>query len=170
MHLRYLLICFSLSLFSFSSAEAAVVVVAPEAAQQTMTSSEVLARKAVEARLGRKLTFRERIGLGIVRAKAKRQQRRAARGKAVANGGKLDSISLIAGILGILTIPALFLGLLGGVFALGALIMGIIGLTRTPRDGFRSGKGWAIVGTVIGGLYFLLVLVAIAILALAFSD
>lgn len=144
------------------TASAALSPAATLVAAETPVATD-LSRKAMEAKLGRKLKFTERVALSIARKQVKKQQ------KAAAPGGKLDTISLLAGIFGILTLPLLFFGVVGALTALAALILGIIGLGRTPRDGFRSGKGFAITGVVIGGLYYILFLLAILIIVAAFN-
>lgn len=157
----YLIACALFFLPGSASAALVPAVTAPTATE--IPAATDMSRKAVEAQLGRKLKFTERIALSIARKQAKKQR------KAAAPGGKMDTISLIAGILGILTIPLLFLGWVGALTALAALILGIIGLGRTRRDGFRSGKGFAITGVVIGGLYYLLFLLLVVIIAAAFN-
>jgi|AntRauTorckE5430_2_1112549.scaffolds.fasta_scaffold01125_3 hypothetical protein len=158
-------ITFLFSFLLFLLPETASAALAPAVAVSVETPAATdLSRKAMEAKLGRKLKFTERIALGIARKQVKKQR------TAAAPGGQLDTVSLLAGIFGILTLPLLFLGAAGALTALAALILGIIGLGRTREDGFRNGKGFAITGVVIGGLYFLLLLLVIGLIALAFND
>ncbi|SER00505.1 DUF4190 domain-containing protein [Neolewinella agarilytica] len=116
-----------------------------------------LDRAHVEQQLGRKLKFKERIGLSIIRGKAKRQARRAA--KTAAGGSPVDGYavaSLVCGILGFFTFFT----------AIPALVLGIIALGRFNRDPqYRSGKGMAIAGVILGGLVLFAVLLIIGILA-----
>ncbi len=128
----------------------------PVEAQQVKQFQE-LERANVEQKLGRKLTFKERLGLSIVRGKAKRQARRGA--KIAAGGSPVDGYavaSLVCGILGLFTLFT----------AIPALVLGIISLGRFKRDPqYRSGKGMAIAGVVLGGLVLFAVLLIIGIVA-----
>ncbi|MEO0732738.1 MAG: DUF4190 domain-containing protein [Bacteroidota bacterium] len=112
-------------------------------------------RATVEKRLGRKLKFKERIALSVVRGKLKRQHRRATRPR---NGGPADGFaiaSLVCGILGWFT----------GITAIPALILGFVSLSRFKRDPqYRTGKGMAIAGIILGGLVILLGLIILVLL------
>ena len=160
------LLCVLVFLLSALSASAAVGVVSPAATEAVVPtqagalSAAELTREAVEAKVGRKLKLKERIALSVMRGKVKRQQRRAARGK-VARGGPVDGLavaSLVCGILGlILFFPAI-----------PALVLGIISLGRFNRDPqYRTGKGMAIAGIVLGGLVTFLFLLIVGILIIA---
>lgn len=146
LHLLFLLVILSAPVASF----AAVAAVEKAPVQQ-------LDRIHVEQQLGRKLKFKERIALSIVRGKAKRQARREK--KAAAGTNPVDGYavaSLVCGILGLLTIFT----------AIPALVLGIISLGRFKRDPqYRSGKGMAIAGVVLGGLVLFAVLLIVAIVA-----
>jgi hypothetical protein len=108
----------------------------------------------MEARLGRKLKFTERIALGIVIRKARKQQRRAQ------NNGITDGLAVTSFIVGIGSVLMLASGV-GFLTAIIGLILGIVSLGRINRNPeFRTGKGLAIAGIAInGGLIFLVLLV-----------
>jgi len=139
---------------TFVPAHAAFAVANPST---TITPAQQFERQHVEQQLGRKLKFKERIALSIIRGKAKRQSRRAA--KIAAGGSPVDGYaiaSLVCGILGIITFFT----------AVPALVLGIISLGRFKRDPqYRTGKGMAIAGVVLGGLVVFAVLLIIAIFA-----
>jgi hypothetical protein len=169
MPIRYFLIFFTFCLFLASPLHAALA--APVSVAQTALSPGAdLSREAVEAKLGRKLKFTERIGLSMVRKKARKATRKQL--KSSPDGRIVDGLSLTSMILGILA----FLGVITGlswfslVFAVGALVLGIIGLGRVNRDpGYLKGKGFAIAGIALGGSWFFLGLLAVAIIILAFN-
>lgn len=133
--------------------EAAFTVANPNSAPAAQT----LDRSQVEQQLGRKLKFKERIALSIVRGKAKRQARRET--KMAAGGSPVDGYavaSLICGILGLFTFFT----------AIPALVLGIVSLGRFKRDPqFRTGKGMAIAGVALGGLVIFAILLILGIVA-----
>jgi hypothetical protein len=137
--------------------EAAVVT--PDQAGALTYSLEDLQRDKVEARLGRKLKFKEKVGLWILKKRVKRQERRAKR--AQRGTGPVDGLaiaSFICGILGFL-----------GITAIAAVVLGIISLSGFSRDpGFRTGRGFAIAGIVLGGLTILGFLLLVTFFALIF--
>jgi hypothetical protein len=108
----------------------------------------------MEAHLGRKLKFGERIALGIVKRKARKQQRRNE------NNGITDGLAVASLVVGIGSI-LLLAGGIGILTAIIGLIMGIVSLGRINRNPeFRTGKGLAIAGIAInGGVIFLVILV-----------
>lgn len=122
-------------------------------------------RAALEGKLGRKLKFTERLALGIAKRKIKRQQKRAARG-----GGPVDVPSLLSLIFGVLGFLGVVLGVVSFFFALAALVLGIIGINRHARNpGLRTGRGMAIAGTVLGGVYMVILVAVLAIILIAFA-
>lgn len=162
-------------LFAASPASAALSPAPTAAANSTATSqfttSASLSRKAVETRLGRKLKFTERVGLSLARGKMKRSERKAVRkGMGKAPNDKFAAGSLFSGILGlalfVVLLPQFSALIVGVLLGLLAGVLGLIALRRFKRNPqFRSGKGLAITGLVLGGvmtLILLLFLVAIA--------
>ena len=166
--MRALFLMFTLSFFfapPLSAALTAPVAEAAPAPSSTFTPAD-LSRKAVEARLGRKLKFTERIALSIVRKKAKKQARKRAE-NGPEDGTITDVPSLLAMIFGILGIIFTFLIGVGILFSIAALVLGIVGLSRVKREaGYRKGKGFAIAGIVLGGLVLLLLLLVLVIVLL----
>jgi len=152
--LRSTLLLFFL-LFVNSNCQAAFVASPTEPAPVNLDVAS-LERDAVESRLGRKLKFKERIALSIVRGKAKRQARRQARDR---TSGPVDGYAVASLVCGILSFFLFFT-------AIPAVILGFVALGRFKRDPqFRTGKGMAIAGIIIGGLFILLILLLIVILA-----
>lgn len=116
-----------------------------------------LTREAVETKIGRRLKFKERVALSVVRGKMKRAERRAAR--KANGGGPADGFAIASLVCGVLGLFLLFP-------AVPALVLGIISLDRINRDPqYRTGKGMAIAGIVLGGIVILLLLLLLAIVA-----
>lgn len=141
---------------SISTTSAAVAPAKNATPATTQLTAADLTRDAVEARIGRKLKFKERIALSMVRGKAKRAERRQVRGGATDG---LAIASLVCGILG------LFLFWL----AVPALVLGIISLDRYSNGIYHTGKGIAIAGIVLGGIVILAILVVLVLFASIFG-
>ncbi len=125
-------------------------------------------REAVEAQLGRKLKFTERIALSIVRKKAKKQARKKTK-RGSGDGTVTDVPSLVAMVCGILGFLGIWVTLFAGLLGVAALILGIIGLGRFKKEpGYRKGKGFAIAGIVLGGTLIALLLLVAAVLLIVF--
>lgn len=149
--------------FLFITVPATAAFVAPPAATTDAAvlpanlSSADISREALEIKLGRKLKFKERVALSFARGKMKRAERRAAR--KAGGGGPADGFAIASLVCGILGLFLLFT-------AVPALVLGIISLNRINRDPqYRTGKGMAIAGIVLGGLVILLLLLLVAIIA-----
>ncbi|PPK85503.1 uncharacterized protein DUF4190 [Neolewinella xylanilytica] len=129
-------LCYFLLFLLPLSVPAAIGVPAPVAVEALPTAS--LDRHDVEASLGRKLTFRERIALGI----AKRQSRRAdsAQGE-VSQGNGMAVAGFVCGVVG-LFVFGVILGPLAVVFS-------AIGLGKARREGLPL-KGLAVAGLILG--------------------
>lgn len=168
MQIRYFLLLFTACLFFAAPLEAALAAPALPAQTETISAVEHLSREAVEAKLGRKLKFTERIALSVVRGKAKKQARKLA--KNGPDGTKVDGLSLASMILGILSIVGLVLVPVAILFAIAALVLGIIGLSNINRNpGYLSGRGYAITGIVLGGGLLFLVMLVVVLFALTFG-
>ena len=147
----FLLFC----LFVFSGPPAQAAFSVSTVAQEVESESPQLERAYLEQELGRKLKFKERIALSILRGKAKRQKRRAAK---IAEGKKpVDGFavaSLVCGILAFVTV----------ITAAAAIPLGIIALGRFKRDPqFRSGKGMAVAGIITGSLVIIAFLLLVVL-------
>jgi len=138
------LFVFLLLIFSTTAATAALATPAEEPVPiETMTTT--FDRKSVEARLGRKLRFSERIVLGVMKRKAKRRARSGKR------SGPMDALALTSFGLGLLTIISSFTGItaLFVFFGLGAIVSGIIALVNLGgKSDYKRGRGFAIAGIV----------------------
>ncbi|MEM9527757.1 MAG: DUF4190 domain-containing protein, partial [Bacteroidota bacterium] len=131
----------------------------PVAEETTVTVAD-LERAAVEKKLGRKLKFKERIALSIVRGKAKRQARKKRKPRTAGPTDGFAIASLVCGILGFFT----------GITAILAIIFGIVALGNIERDPqYLRGRGMAIAGIVLGGVVLLLLLLLVAISAATFG-
>lgn len=145
---------FLFCLFALTGTPAQAAFSVPPAAQEVKSESPQLDRALVEQQLGRKLKFKERVALSIIRGKAKRQKRRAAK---IAAGEKpVDGYavaSLVCGILAFFTV----------ITGVAAIVLGIIALGRFKRDPqFRTGKGMAIAGIITGTLVIIAFLALVA--------
>jgi hypothetical protein len=167
MSIRYFLAFFIACLFFVVPLEAALGTPALPAQAETISSVD-LSREAMEAKLGRKLKFTERIALSVVRGKAKREARKQANNSP--DGTVVDVTSLVSMILGILAFVFVFFTGYAFFLAVAALVMGIVGLGRVNRDsGYRKGKGFAIAGIALGGTWLFLGTLLLALVVLAFS-
>ncbi|HZV71551.1 MAG TPA: DUF4190 domain-containing protein [Saprospiraceae bacterium] len=131
----------------------------PGVIQQSIT----LDREQLESQLGRKLKFKERIGLWIIKSKIKHAEKK---GKSIHIEGYqpitdgFAIASLVIGIVSLLTLNIL-LGILAIIFA-------GISLGKIRRfDGLYKGQGLATAGLVCGIVAVTLVLLVV-VLALAF--
>jgi hypothetical protein len=155
-----LLLTLLLSVFITTTTSAALS--APAVAPVTV---EVVAptfdRKAIEAQLGRKLNFAERIVFGVAERKAKR------RAQAGVRNGPVDALAVVSFGLGLLSIITTFVG--GGglfvLFGLGAIVTGVISLIKlSGKQDYKGGRGFAIAGIAIPiGWLLLLVLLVLAL-------
>lgn len=168
MQVRYLLLLFTACLFFATPLDAALAGPVLPAQAETVSAID-LSLETVEAKLGRKLKFTERIALSIVRGKAKKQARKQA--KNGPDGMVVDGISLTSMILGILAFVGVFVSGFAFFFALGALVLGIIGLNRINQSpDYRTGNGFAIAGIALGGAWLVLAILLVTIIVLAFGD
>ena len=159
---RFLLLGLLFLFVAVSPARAVAVQPTPDITTVADVDAQ-LSRANVEERLGRKLTLRERIGLGITRGKAKRQLRReqrAAERGTVQDGGRTTNGLAIAGF--VCGVVGFFFG--GLVLGPLAVVFSAIGLSRSSREGAPH-KGLAIAGLVLGIIATAVILVAIGVVA-----
>ena len=155
--MKFILLLFCCSFLALSQLEAALA--SPIAEIPLVNEKEItLDRVAMEARLGRKLKFSERITLGMLKRKVRKQKRQAQ------SNGRTDGLAVTSFIVGIGSIFLLAAGGLGFFTAIAGLVLGIISLGRITRNpDFRSGKGLAIAGVAINGGLIFLTLLAVAL-------
>lgn len=105
-------------------------------------TAPALDRKTIETRLGRKLNFAERLVLGSVKRKARRQARSGER------SGPTDTLAVVSFGLGILTILTTLLGSAVFIlFGLAAIVTGVISLINlSGKSDYKRGRGFAIAG------------------------
>lgn len=157
-----------LLLFVLFSGTAAAAFAAPAAAATATTEAATFPTRAtVEAQLGRKLKFFERVVYGVAKRKAKRQARRAERGER--RTGPVSALSIITFALGVVGLAFLFTSasVVSLILGLGALITGVISLVQFGgKDEYKRGRGLAIAGlAAVPGTIILIVL----LLAAAFA-
>lgn len=165
MTLRSLVLFFLLLIF-VPSASAAVAVVNPIVENQTTETLEdllLLDNQAIGEKLGRKLNFKERIAVSIIRGKLKRakkrEARRAAKGKAPPMGRDWTPVAALVCLILALFIPFLLIP---------ALIFSIIGKKRNryiDPGRYKLANVCFIISLVLLILFVLLLLFLIALFA-----
>jgi thiol:disulfide interchange protein len=163
----FVLCCF----VSFSLQAVPVSVTSPAAVEEAATADALgsvtledlshLSRQDIEARIGRKLRVSERVAVGILKRKAKRAAKQAARA-AEGDGSETDGFAIAALVLGILSLLS---GIVLGVLA---IVFGIIAKRRIQEDPSLKGEGMAQAGFIMGivscALTVLLALLALLLL------
>ncbi len=116
--------------------------------------------KTISAKLGHKLSFKEKIGFSLLRGKLKKAERKKAKGQEYGRDG-LPIASLILGILSILGF---------GLFLFPALLAVIFGAVSLKRNRYVDPPRYnmAIWGIVLGGISLLLTLTIVYLLILIF--
>jgi hypothetical protein len=76
---------------------------------------------------------------------------------------KTSSLAITSLVLGIVSIPLLFLWGIGTLFGIAALVLGIIALNRINKTK-SSGKGMAIAGIATGGFTLLVALILVIVI------
>ena len=122
------------------------------------TKSVVFDRSMLEQHLGRKLSFKERLGLRVIQSRQKRAERRARKGDSGATNGWAIA-GFACGVVGLFTGLGLILGPC-------AIVFSILGLTRAKREGVGL-KGLAIAGLITGILATLIWVIIILAIALS---
>lgn len=110
-----------------------------------------------EKETARKLPFGQRIALKLVQKKNRKHQKKSARARIKDNPDNLATFALVLGALtyGLLAIPAV--AALSFFVAIGAVVAGILALKR------GGSKFRAILGIVLGGLFFSLITISLII-------
>ena len=113
--------------------------------------------KAIENRVARKLPFGQRIALKLVQKKIRKHQKKSARARIKDNPDNLATFALVLGVLtyALLAIPAV--AALSFFVAIGAVVAGILALKR------GGSKFRAILGIVLGGIFFSLITISLII-------
>ncbi len=113
--------------------------------------------KAIESRMGRKLPLGKRIILKLVEKKARKYQKKNTRARIKDTPDNLATFALVLGVLTyvLLAIPAV--SFLSFFVAIGAFIAGILALKR------GGNKLRSILGIVLGGLFFSLIIISLII-------
>lgn len=162
---KLLLICtilfFGLQTFSFSPGNAGRKINIPYTAQGKLNAMALqeflnLTPKRYFELTGKKMTFKQKIGFAILKAKLKRQ---LADEKSAPHKTDLGLLSLIfgAGAWVFAFIPGIGIASIG--FAVAAVVLGILGLNR------KKGDTKSVIGLVLGSLFLLLLVVAVAAFA-----
>jgi hypothetical protein len=121
-----------------------------------------LSPKQFEKLTGRHLSLKERIAFKLLKWKIKLQGKKNYSG----NEGKYEKMATWSMILGIAAFPLAFIptiGLISIAAAAGAIVLGGISLNKTEN------KTKSIVGIVLGSVFVLLLILAVVIVAAAFS-
>lgn len=142
-----------LLLISFSSQTYAVVSPAPPTTAKARTikeNTQAFNKKSWEAKLGRKLNFRERISLRILQKRKKKETVSSKQNDQESPDG-FALAGMISGLLGVLL--SILLVPLGAVIAgVVAIVISSIGMKKTEGlKGFRKrGRQMAVAGLVLG--------------------
>lgn len=113
-----------------------------------------LKKEDFERKVGRKLTFKEKIALKILKKRLKKKSKR--KGNRVLNEPKTDGLAIasfvcsLATVIPIIGIVGPFLGIIFGIIAL-------VRINESPQ--YIKGKAFAIAGIVIGAVMLLLVII-----------
>jgi len=163
--MKFLLFLFCGVFLSMGHLDAALAAPPTVAETTAATPTAIIVDRAdLEAHLGRKLTFKERIAFGIVKRKARRQEKRAQ------NNGVTDGLGVASFVIGLGSILLLTAAGLGFLTAIVGLVLGIVSLGRINRNPeFRTGKGFAIAGIAINGGVIFLALLFFAFVVSAFN-
>lgn len=122
--------------------------------------SQKLTNRAIEKKLGRKLSLKEKLSLVFLKKKLRR----------TLNADEKESIGQIAMVLGIAGAALMIVGLfvpylaIGGLaFAIAAIVTGSVGLKKNPED--RKAHAGKLLGWLTVGLFLAILLVALVIVA-----
>jgi hypothetical protein len=128
--------------------------------QLTVEEMFTMPRKDIEAKIGRKLKLKERLGFAIIKKAAKKASKKMnkKRTKAAANENIFGILSISLGGAGLLS--TFFYGVSGLLLSIAGITLGIIGLKRDEPKRILS-----ILGIVFGSIVLLLALLVIAVFA-----
>lgn len=122
----------------------------------------VIKKNSTTSVVAKKPSFKERALKKIVARKVQK----ATAGKR-AQSDSLNTMALLAGIFGILSIVLFWLTfVLGIVFAIASIILGFIG-KKQVSEGNGTGRGWAITGIVLGAVTIFLTAIFMIIIMIA---
>lgn len=138
----------------YTDVSAAVVVAPPVASEINVPS-----RADLEDKLGRKLTFGERLAVKVL----SRQQKKQARKERPRSDGYGNGWAIAGFVLGILSLVGL--SVLAGI---PAIVFSAIGLRKANREG-RPHRGLAIAGLVCGIVSVVLLVLLVVLLAAIFA-
>ena len=136
MHKLTLLLFLSILLFPVTDVSAIGVI--PPAETIVAEAPTTLKRKDLESKLGRQLTFRERVAFGWHKLSGKN---RAAADQAENQGNGMAVAGFVCGVVGLI-VAGVILGPLAVVFS-------AIGISKAKKEG-RPLKGLAVAGLVLG--------------------
>ena len=103
-------------------------------------------RKQVEQQLGRKLNFKERIALSLFKSNLKKNEKKAHKTGAAAEGSRTDGFAIAGFVLGVVSL--FFAGILLGILA---IVFSAVAMNRIDKsEGALNGKGFAIAGFILG--------------------
>ena len=147
---------FSFSPGSYSVVNSQTYVLPGNAKAMTLQEILALTPKRYHELTGRKMTFKQQLALVILKGKLKRQ---LVDDKAGPHKSNLGLLSLLFG--GAAWVFAFIpgIGVISIGFAVAAIILGILGL------GKKKGDAKSLIGLVLGSLFLLLLVVAVAVFA-----
>ncbi len=81
---------------------------------------------------------------------------------------KTSGLAIASMVLGIISIPLLFIYLIGLVFSIASIVLGIVAITKINKNK-QKGKGMAIAGIVTGGFTILLFILLLLLSVMLYS-
>ena len=150
----------ALQTFSYSPKNAAITTttnnIPLEIKGMTVQEFLLLTPKKYQEITGKKMTFKQKISFSILKAKLKKQLPDE---KVEGKKSNLGLLSLIFGGAAFLTVFISSIAVISFPLAVAAIVLGILGLSKTKGD------TKSIIGLVLGSVFLLLGLAAIAIFA-----
>ena len=126
---------------------------------QYLTHEELmtLSPKKIKDKTGQKVSFKDKMLLKIARKASKKATKKQNRGDL-----PFDKTSVASFVLSGLGLLAFVVPFVFGLFAIAGLVLGIIALTRKGNYDSKRGRGFAIAGVILGGLYLILTVLVIS--------